>query len=161
VLQAYAALEEQLRRQVKLIVVGDAPYAEAYKAELKTLAVEGVTFTGFQFGDCYRLLQLGALIYIQATEVGGTHPALVEAMGFGNCVVANDTPENREVLANAGCFYQMNNPGALVRELTNLLSQPELIRRFRAAALLRAQETYSWDAVTAAYEKLFVELVGM
>ena len=29
-------------------------------------------------------------------------PALVEAMGYGNCVVVNDTPENREVAGGVG-----------------------------------------------------------
>ncbi len=45
-------------------------------------------------------LQLPA--YIHATEVGGTHPALVEAMGAGRPVLYYDTPENREVAGDAG-----------------------------------------------------------
>jgi len=32
---------------------------------------------------------------VHATEVGGTHPALLEAMGYGNCVLTLATPENR------------------------------------------------------------------
>ena len=40
--------------------------------------------------------------YIHATEVGGTHPALIEAMGRGNLVLYLDTPENTEVCGDAG-----------------------------------------------------------
>ena len=43
---------------------------------------------------------------MQATEVGGTHPALIEAMGYGNCVLAYGTPENREVLGDGGIIYE-------------------------------------------------------
>ena len=42
---------------------------------------------------------------MHATEVGGTHPALVEAMGFGNCMLVHDVPENREVVGDAGLFF--------------------------------------------------------
>ena len=55
--------------------------------------------TGAIYGEGYRDLQRGALAYIQATSVGGTHPALIEAMGAGNLVLAFGTPENVEVTA--------------------------------------------------------------
>ena len=68
--------------------------------------------TGYVFGDGYAELQSNALLYIQATEVGGTHPALVEAMGRGACIVANDVPEHREVLGEAGRYYRRNDAGS-------------------------------------------------
>ena len=39
-----------------------------------------IVFTGFVFGRDYRTLQQNAYCYVHATEVGGTHPALLEAM---------------------------------------------------------------------------------
>ena len=80
-----------------LLIVGDAPYADAFKARLRELAAGDprVRLTGAIYGDGYRDLQRSALAYIQATSVGGTHPALVEAMGAGNLVLAYGTPENR------------------------------------------------------------------
>ncbi|KHD08602.1 hypothetical protein PN36_02695 [Candidatus Thiomargarita nelsonii] len=36
---------------------------------------------------------------------GGTHPALVEAMAFGNCVITHNTPENLETIGDAGFSY--------------------------------------------------------
>ncbi len=52
---------------------------------------------GAIYGQGYRDLQRGALAYVQATSVGGTHPALVESMGAGNLVLAFRTPENELV----------------------------------------------------------------
>src|SRR3972149_5413862 len=85
----------------KLVIVGDAPYARRYIAELKSAADPRVLFPGAIYGAGYRELQSHAFCYIHATEVGGTHPALIEAMGCARCVLFLDTVENREVAGGA------------------------------------------------------------
>ncbi len=70
-------------------------------------------FPGPIYGEGYRELLAHALAYIHATEVGGTHPALVEAMGYGNCVVVNDTPENREVAGDSAVYFRADTPPTL------------------------------------------------
>ena len=103
-----------------LLIVGDAPYADAYKRSLRELAAADprVRLTGAIYGDGYRDLQRGALAYVQATSVGGTHPALVEAMGAGNAVLAFGTPENREVVGDAGLIF--DDEAELAAALTRL-----------------------------------------
>lgn len=139
---------------VPLVVVGDAPYAGEYIAAVKAAAGPGVIFTGYRFGEAYHELQSHCLLYIQATEVGGTHPALVEAMAHGNCIVANGTPENREVLGEAGEFYPVNDFDALAALLRRLVASPETVERHRASARARAEALYRWDTITDAYEEL-------
>src|SRR5437667_5526351 len=102
VIQAY----EKVMTEKSLLVVGDAPYADKYIAQLKATRDPRIRFPGAIYGTGYRELQSHAYAYIQATEVGGTHPALVEAMGAGNCVIAKDTPENHEVLGDAGLYFR-------------------------------------------------------
>jgi glycosyltransferase involved in cell wall biosynthesis len=94
---------------------------------------------------------------VQATEVGGTHPALIEAMGAGNCVIAKDTPENREVLGDCGLFF--DDAESLRQRIQQTLADITLVNRLRNRAAERAKACYSWDAVTDAYEKLFSDLV--
>ncbi len=145
---------------VPLVIVGDAPYATAYKATLETAAaaIPGVVMTGYVFGDGYAELQSNALAYVQATEVGGTHPALVEAMGRGACVIANDVPEHREVLGDAGRYYARNDADALAEALRDLVADATERRRLAEAARSRAEARYSWDHVTDLYERLFRRL---
>jgi glycosyltransferase involved in cell wall biosynthesis len=146
---------------VPLIVVGDAPYASAYKATLTraAAATPGVVMTGYVFGDGYAELQSNALAYIQATEVGGTHPALVEAMGRGAVVIANDVPEHREVLADAGAYYRRNDPGSLAETLHAIVGDEGRRARLSEQAAARASALFSWERVTADYERLFERLV--
>ena len=151
---ALAVIEAYQRTSVepKLVVVGDAPYAREYIATLRATAGPRVVFTGGVYGDGYRELQCHALAYVQATEVGGTHPALVEAMGFGNCVLAHDTPEHREVLGDAGLFFDAHRPETLAALLDRIVADPTLVEGYRARATARAAARYSWDRVTEQYD---------
>ena len=74
---------ERVRTDKKLLIVGDAPYAHAYISKLKSTTDPRIQFPGAIYGQGYRELQSHAFCYIHATEVGGTHPALIEAMGCG------------------------------------------------------------------------------
>lgn len=145
--------------ELPLVIVGDAPYAREYIARVRGAADPRVVFTGFQFGDAYRELRTHCRLYIQATEVGGTHPALVEAMAYGNCVVANDVPEHREVLREAGRYYPKNDFVALAELLQELVSDAEQVQSLRAAAQAEAAERYSWDRIVDQYEELLLEMI--
>ncbi|MEZ5331671.1 MAG: glycosyltransferase [Thermoanaerobaculia bacterium] len=155
VVEAY----RQVGGDLPLVMVGTAPYARRFIAELHERADDRVLFPGAIYGEGYRELLSHALLYIQATEVGGTHPALVEAMGYGNCVVVNDTPENREVAGEAGAYFRAQRPSTLTTVLEELLAAPDRRRELAAAARERARRRYGWDTVVAAYAALFEELV--
>ena len=151
---------EKVKSDLPLLIVGDAPYSADYIRELKSTRDPRIIFTGYIFGQGYRELQSHAYFYVQATEVGGTHPALIESMGHGNCVLANDVPEHREVLAEAGLYFSTRERDDLCAKMQTLLDQPELVERYRALAVRRIEENYTWDKVTEQYERLFIRLVN-
>jgi len=142
---------------LKCVIVGDAPYVEGYIASLKASAGSDprIIFTGYVFGEGYQELGSNAYIFVETSGVGGTHPALVEAMAFGNCVVAQDTAENRETMGEAGFVYDGRAGGDSLREvLRGLLADGEKVAEYRARARNRAEGCYSWESVTDAYESL-------
>jgi glycosyltransferase involved in cell wall biosynthesis len=142
----------KLNTDYKLAVVGDAPYAKSYIEQLKSIANERVVFTGFQFGDAYHQLRTHAQIYIQASEVGGIHPALLEGMAYGQCVIANDVPEHREALGKCGLYYKKNDFNELRVILEGVLKNQELVRQYGQQAATRARELYSWEQIVDRYE---------
>jgi glycosyltransferase involved in cell wall biosynthesis len=146
--------------RMPLVVVGDAPYASDYIARLRRMAGPGVRFTGAVYGEGYRELQSYAFAYLHATEVGGTHPALVEALAFGNCAIVNDVAENREVAGDAALYFSASAPSTLAAVLRRVASEPGTVETLRARAGARAREQFSWDRVTDQYEALFRRLVG-
>ena len=153
---------KKVKTNFKLVIVGDAPYATEYKSYLKNLAESDprVIFTRFVFGKGYEEFQSNAYCYVHATEVGGTHPALIEAMGFGNCVIVNGTPENIEVVENAGIIYKKNDIEDLKEKIEYVIKNPEIIKMYGKQARKRIKANYSWDTVTDKYESLFLEMVS-
>ena len=151
---AHVVIEAHQKAQtdLPLVIVGGSAYSDDYERTLRAAAHEDVRFLGFVFGDGYRELQSHAAVYVQATEVGGTHPALVEAMGFGNAVLALDTPEHREVLADAGTYY--GTVEELAIEMARLSEDEDRRMRLAAAATQRAREEFSWDAVARTYARI-------
>ena len=141
-----------------LLVVGDAPYARNYIRRLKSTRDARIRFPGAIYGSGYRELQSHAYAYIHATEVGGTHPALVEAMGAGNCVIVYDTPENREVAADAGLYF--DGIESLRRQIEFIAANPNAVLSQRARAHERARDRYSWEAITDSYERLLSGLAA-
>lgn len=150
-----------LDTELRCVIVGDAPYAEEYITSLKARARDDprVLFTGYLFGEGYHELGSNAFIFVETSGVGGTHPALVEAMAFGNCVVVHNTPENLETIGDAGFAYDGKAGKDNLRQVLQvLLSEPELVEEHRQRARQRAQTCYTWEAVTDAYERLFYRL---
>lgn len=155
VIEAY----EQVKTELPLVIVGGAPYAEEYIAQLQSTADPRVKFPGFVFGEDYRALQQNAYCYVHATEVGGTHPALIEAMGAGNCALTLQTPENLEVMGEAGIVY--DSVPDLATKLQQVLDDPSIIGEYRRRAMERVTQHYNWEQITNQYEVLLARLAGL
>jgi glycosyltransferase involved in cell wall biosynthesis len=140
--------------QTPLVVVGDAPYAARYIAKLRAAADSRVRMPGAIYGEGYRQLLANAAVYVQATEVGGTHPALVEAMGYGRVVAYNATPENEEVAGGAGLPFEVGRPETLSALLARALDDPAGHSVWKERARERTRERYRWDDVADRYEAI-------
>ncbi len=149
---------EKVKTELKCVIVGDAPYNGEYIQNLKSTKDPRIVFTGYVFGQGYRELQSNAYFYVQGTEVGGTHPALLEGMGHGNCVLANDVPEHREALGDAGVYFSTKKNGELAEKMQYLLDHPEVVASSGQKAVERIKQHYTWDKVADAYEVLFKKL---
>jgi glycosyltransferase involved in cell wall biosynthesis len=150
---------ERITTSKRLLIVGTAPYARDYIRRLKGTSDPRITFAGAIYGHRYRQLLGNAFCYVHATEVGGSHPALIEAMGLGNLIVANDTPENAEVLGGTGILYGRNDSSDLAARLQRVDDHPDEFEHLRGFARERAASNYSWDSVVDRYEQLFTSLL--
>lgn len=138
-----------------LVVVGDAPYSEGYIADLTRAAAPEVRFPGYVFGDGYAELVRNAGVMAAPTEVGGTHPVIVEGLAGGAPLVVSDHPPNVEVVGDAAATFALAEGAAdLARTIARLIDNPAERARLSAAGARRAAERYSWDACAEAYLSL-------
>lgn len=141
---------------LRLALVGSAPYAAGFIETVRAEAARDprVVVPGPVYGEGYRELLANAAAYVHATEVGGTHPALLEAMGFGRPLLVHDTPENREAAGDTALYWDARRPETLAEGLVALFSDPEGRQSRGDSARARASALYRWSDVADAYERL-------
>lgn len=146
---------EKVHTDFRLALVGDAPYAADYIRQVRDTGDTRIVMPGAIYGEGYHELGSHCFAYIHATEVGGTHPALIEAMGRGALVLYLNTKENAEVAEGAGIPYEDD----LTAKMEWALAMSEAERNeYRRKAEQRVRERYSWDVVTDSYEQLLEKL---
>jgi glycosyltransferase involved in cell wall biosynthesis len=147
---------EKVATSMKLALIGDAPYAQEYIARVRDTQDPRVVMPGAIYGSGYQELLSHCYAYIHATEVGGTHPALIEAMGRGALVLYLNTPENAEVAGDAGIPFEAD---ALAEKLEQVVQMPDPERaEWGRLAMERVAQRYSWEAVTDQYEVQLLKL---
>jgi glycosyltransferase involved in cell wall biosynthesis len=133
-----------------LVMLGRATYDDELEAAVRSAAASTAVLPGPVFGDGYRGLQANARCYIHATEVGGTHPALIEALGAGNLCLVLDTPENREVAGAVGWFFaDAPELASLLRQVAGLPASE--LHQLRERSRHYAAQRYSWSVVGDRY----------
>jgi glycosyltransferase involved in cell wall biosynthesis len=152
--EAFSAIDTAHAQGMKVVVVGGAPYAQEYIRSVMRRADPRVLFPGYIFGRGYWELQRHAYVFCAPTEVGGTHPVILEALAAGNCVLVNDHAPNAETVGDAGLYFsRQDGVPSLTAQLHRLLADPDLVATYRERARERASR-YSWDAVADQYEAL-------
>ncbi len=143
-----------------LVVVGSAPYADAYTARIQELARDSdrVRLLGGVW-DQEQLDQLyaHAVTYVHGHSVGGTNPSLLRAMGAGTAVLAYDVNFNRDVLGADGRYF--STPADLAAALLDAESDPADLQGRATRLQERAEAVYRWDDVTDRYEAMCARLV--
>ena len=135
-----------------LVVVGDAPYAARYIAGLRGASPADVLFPGYVFGDGYAELVRRCGVMCVPTEVGGTHPVVIEAMAGGAPLLVSDHPSNLEAVGDAAASFPLaGGAPALGEALARLVDDPGRRDALGARAAARAAERYGWDAVADRY----------
>jgi glycosyltransferase involved in cell wall biosynthesis len=148
---------KQVETDWPLVMVGANEYRPDYEQSLRALADPRVIFTGSIYGPGYWELQRHAGFFIFACEVGGIHPALIETMAAGNAALYLDTESNRETAGGCGLVFEAS-PQDLAEKITALLRDPVTRSQLGRLAEQRARCLFSWEAVSANYERLLQQL---
>ena len=143
-----------------LVVAGSANYEDSWTRKLKEIAGARVRFLG-HVSDRKHVAELhrNCYAYIHGHSLGGINPSLLKALGYGNCVLALDTPYNMEVLnGDDGIIYGIpfkRDTDDLARKIMAIDADPKRAAAFREIAPKRIEEAYTWDRITNQYAALF------
>lgn len=141
--------------RLPLIVVGGVPYRSAYHDAIRAQADDRVRIVGsvYDSGKLNGLYQ-HCFAYLHGHEVGGTNPSLLRAMGAGAACIPVQVGFNTECVGEEVPTFE-KTPGSLAGLLDELEAVPARVAGFRRICRDRSRTLYRWDAVAAAYAKVF------
>jgi glycosyltransferase involved in cell wall biosynthesis len=151
---------ETLADRWPVVIVGSSGYGGELEERVRNLAERKpqVRWLGHVADDA-RLHSLWqhAGVYFHGHSVGGTNPALVQAMACGTPIVARDTVYNREVIGDAGLLVPPR-VSAIAGEISRVMTDAPLQSRLAYDARERAAEFYTWELVNGRYEEALAQL---
>jgi glycosyltransferase involved in cell wall biosynthesis len=129
----------------KHVVIGfkdNTPYALQLKelSELYGIIMLPATYNQ----DVLYTLRKNSFCYVHGNTVGGTSPALLEAMSTCPRVLAADNSLSQEVLGDAGYYFSPDN---IFTALQDMISAADMTNKLKE----RIEKRYSWDAVANSY----------
>jgi glycosyltransferase involved in cell wall biosynthesis len=145
--------------RLPLVVVGSAPYADAYTDRVRASAAGDPRIRllgGIWDQELLDQLYAGCATYLHGHSVGGTNPSLLRAMGAGAPVIAFDVSFNREVVGPDGTFFRV--PADVDHALLRAESAPEAMVERGRRLRTRAATRYQWSEVADGYEALLKRL---
>jgi len=150
-IQAFRKMETAKR----LVLVGGVQYKTEYSESIFAAKDPRISLLGSIYDKrILRELLCNCYAYIHGNEAGGTNPALLQAMASGCFVISRDVPFNREVLRDAGIYFQ-KNVDDLCEKISWALQRPDETRIKGEKGRDIIRESYSWESVVDEYEKLF------
>lgn len=155
-LEAY----ERLNPDMKLVIAGGSSHSDEYVAELQTHASDKIIFTGYVYGEMLQELYTNAYCYVHPSTIEGLPVTLLEALAYGNCIVASDIPANTEAVQEAGILFPSQNVVGLIDALKTVIEDPDLADELRDKARTRGVKEYNYDSVTERTIKLYNTMLG-
>lgn len=161
-IEEFFGAAEKIARTNDVVLVGSAGYGGPLDESARRLADSSpnVHWLGHVSDDgLLHSLWRNAGAYFHGHSVGGTNPALVQAMALGAPVVARDTVYNREVLGDQGIFVKPR-ADEIAEVILDLLSDQRRQEDLRRTSVERVRAAYTWEMVNCRYADALERLAG-
>lgn len=157
-LHAYLRLDENIRSDFKIVLVGFKGWNNREIMELLGKMKEDVVYLGYvpdsDLGKLYNIAT--AFVYPSLYEGFGLPP--LEAMACGCPVVVSNVTSLPEVCGDAAYYVNPNDAESIAEGLYKMVTEESLRDSFTIKGLQRA-ENFSWERSAAEHLKVFEEVL--
>ena len=149
-------IEAQIDPKYKLVILGHLDSNNAYHQKLKLQIIENnkeeqIKFINVSVSDTdYSHLRGNCLSYVHGHSCGGTSPALVEAIGYGNYIIARDWYPSVEILDRNMKFFRDNK--SLIKAFKEVVSaNKESLSQMGQKLREKRAPTFNWERLIKIY----------
>lgn len=146
----------------RLLIVGGSSATADYIEHLKGRAKDDqrIIFAGYLYGKELQEAYSNAYLFVLPSTLEGLPIVLLEALSYGNCVLASDIPANLEVLKPSenkkyGFLFRSGDEDDLYKKLEYLIANPDRVIEYKAEAEDLLRREYDWERVVDAYERIY------
>jgi len=166
-LEAYLQLPEEARRSTVLVFVGGVqPGEEGYLRKLENRAAElgvsdGVVITGNMSAAGVRQAYKRADVVVLASRMEGTPRTVLEAGAMKKTVIATDVGGTHEAVIEGvtGHLVRPNDPAALAKRVGDVLASPEGAARMGEAARRHVERYFSMDGLAERHLRVYSKVL--
>jgi glycosyltransferase involved in cell wall biosynthesis len=153
------AIELLGERAPQVVIVGSANFDSPIEARLQKMTSTGRVCWLGHVDDQELLTQLWTYssVYVHGHSVGGTNPALLQALGAGAPTLALNTRFNAEVLPHPQQLFP-HDARTLADRIQSVIASTSLRHEMTERGRTIIRERYCWDDVCHAYMETFVGL---
>lgn len=145
----------------KLVIIGNFSSKKYQRRVLEILedrnAGQRIILTGAVYDvSLLNMLRQHCFACVHGHSVGGTNPALLEAMSMKNLIIAHDNEFNREVGEQTMLYFK--DAGDLAARIKEIEKSPDSLAQLKEAAYSRVLSHYSWSDIVKEYDVLFTQV---
>jgi len=148
-----------LKPNIKIVFAGGSSYSESYMRKLREMAWNDVLFLGFVDRDIMAELYSNCYAFVLPSEMEGLSISLLESLSYGNCIIASDIEENREVLQDAGVLFKSRDVESLRSALVTVLENPDVAESYRKKAHELGRNRFDWDEIARQTETFYYRVL--
>lgn len=139
-------------------LVGEGELEAELKEVVDDLRLQNVRFHGLAQGADLKELYRRADVFVLPSSWEGMPLVLLEALAMGLPIVATDIPGNRDLVAHGqnGVLVPPGDPSALRQALLSVTGDVDTYRRMSETSRRLARK-YSWETVSAEFERLYAQ----
>lgn len=155
ILEVVKAFSET-HRGIKLVVLGGYDEAHPYQKQVMEAASVEVMFVGAIYDkEIVSALRYYARFYIHGHQVGGTNPALVEALGASCAVLAHKNKFNTWVAGKAAIFF--SDVSKCSEKIKKLIEDQDLLNELKTHSENIHRSRFTWKSILGQYESLLIK----
>jgi glycosyltransferase involved in cell wall biosynthesis/UDP-N-acetylglucosamine transferase subunit ALG13 len=156
-LQAFNSIATKLSMVLIGGVLKKTKYSESI--QLEASKNKAILLPGFIYDNStLNIFWTNASCYIHGNHIGGTNPALLQAMAAGRPVIARDCVFNREVLEEFGYYYE-RNISSLCGNMQYVQKNKQEVEGKALKALGKVKSVFTWDKIADQYLTLFKTII--
>ena len=158
---AACARDDEVRRRMRLVMVGDGPLRDDVDAILRAAGLRNHAWLAGERDDVAKVMQ-GLDCFVLPSLAEGVSNTVLEAMATGLPVIATRVGANAD-LVDEGVTGRLVEPGdsdALARELAELFEHRKLGSSMGSAGRVRVEQRFSLERMVERYHLLYSRLAA-